>query len=135
MTQIKPEITLEIDSFENTKQESPLQSVILRIVNLLHQEKGTVPGKYDMGIAAGNYLFEIINNSLLNNLSNQVTTQISLYLPDVPLGSVNVSQGTGVDKKAIFILVTFSEAIENVKRVNFKIEGNGSSIPDITALI
>jgi hypothetical protein len=93
MAIIKKEPQFNLNWFNESDTKIGLQALAYRILNLIFQEKGTITNCYDMGIGIETYLFEFLTNDLISELNMLITTQISNYLPDVDLISVDVSEG------------------------------------------
>ncbi len=135
MAGIKPEITMGIDSFGKTKKATELESLILRIRNLLLQEEGTVPGKFAMGVGLGQYLFEMLDPDLIDFLSSRISQQLTDWLPDAPAILANIVQGENENKKALFIYIDLEGEIEGKDRIIFKGSTNKDGSINIDAFV
>lgn len=135
MPEIKPEVTMEINSFDKSKKATELESIVLRIRNLLLQEEGTIPGRFEIGVGLGKYLFEMLNEDLIGYLSSKITTQLADYLPDAPVTFGQIVQGENENKKAIFVYINLDGEIDGKSQIIFKGSANKDGSINIEAFV
>ena len=85
----------ELDfSLNGFNKQSVLRGVYAyaRLIDrLLRKRKGTNPSDPDMGVDLDSYRFSDINLMVAGSLRNVILTQISTYIPNLPIQDINVS--------------------------------------------
>ena len=106
----------ELDfSLNGFNKQSVLRGVYAyaRLIDrLLRKRKGTNPSDPDMGIDLDSYRCSDINLMVAGSLRNVILTQISTYIPNLPIQDINVS--TMKYKNDYILYITISIIQENI---------------------
>lgn len=87
----KTEIVLGLNAFNKPAEVSGIEAWTKLICNLLFMEKGSYPTDPDMGCEIHKYRFHFIED-VIDELTERINSQVTTYLPDIPLAGVNVSK-------------------------------------------
>lgn len=96
------ELYLDENNFGQPYELNNLEGLAQTIQNIIIIEKGTYPNTPNFGVGISNYLFELLDNITLSELTNSINNQISTYI---------VSESVSVD-------VYIDHLSENNKNIN-----------------
>ena len=129
MADVKPEIDMNINSFNDTQMLGNLDALGARLQNLILQENGTISTNYTMGCSIARYIYEPMHSNLWSEIQNLISTQIKKYLPDIELGDVSITVGDEYNGKVLNVLITMKNVIDGSNQLNMKVfEGATGSI-------
>ena len=97
----KKETSLEINSFDKPTELSGVAAWSQLMLNLIFLKPGTYPSLPEMGVGIEEYQYDFLDDAI-DILSTRISEQQKIYLPDVPLGAVQVSK---VEKNGQPILI------------------------------
>lgn len=86
----KEEFYLEINDFQKIDTISGLYAVARLVQTLCILEPGTYPNHPDMGIGIKNFKFEYADAPTISSIQRRINEQISKYLSDANITSVDV---------------------------------------------
>lgn len=109
----KAELKLEINAFDNPTRLNDLKAWSQLLLNLLFLRPGTYPSQPEMGIDIKNYQYDFIDEAI-NEISGKIITQQQLYLPDVPLVSVDVFQKPYKTEQLLIIRFVFNKDMQTM---------------------
>jgi hypothetical protein len=120
---IGSELAFGFNVFNTTEIESKLVSMVRRIINLLLLEQGTLYDIREAGIGIQNYIFELATADTINELYGRIKQQIEVFLPDVPIKSIELEGDTvnADKKKKLYIKFELSKPIEGKTSVIFEV--------------
>ena len=90
MSALDSEHTLASDKFARPMVANGLFGLAVKVQALLIREKGSMPNDPDMGVDVGSWRFEDNSPRSLDELRREAESQIEDYIPDIPLGAVDV---------------------------------------------
>lgn len=76
----RKEPLLDIDEYTKPAHREELNSLAQIIQNLIVIEKGTYPNDPDFGVGIGNYIFELMDNETISEISGEIEAQITKYI-------------------------------------------------------
>lgn len=100
----KKELGLSINTFNKPTEYIGTTAWSQLIMNLLFLRPGTYPSIPNMGIGIQDYEFEFLDVTI-EKLNTAINSQIQLYLPDIPLESVNVSSFVHEGRTILYIAI------------------------------
>lgn len=92
------------------------------IQNLIIMKKGTYPNTPSLGVGIEDYLFEILDNETISDITNNINTQISQFIVS---NSVNIDvkviqlNNSNANLNSLKIDVTLTETNDNSKNQSF----------------
>jgi len=92
--ELKKEYFFELDDFNQTKNVEGLETVANLIKNLLFLEKNTYPDSPNMGIGIQNFQFELLNDSTIEKIRQEIMEQVDTYLDSVFIKTLLVKKIT-----------------------------------------
>ena len=78
------------------------------ILNLIFLRPGTYPSIPNMGVGLQDYEYEYIDD-VKDNIRNKIEEQVNLFLPDVPLASVEVTSVEYEGKTILLIVISLED--------------------------
>ena len=78
------------------------------ILNLIFLRPGTYPSMPTMGVGIQDYEYEYIDD-VKDNIRNKIEEQVNLFLPDVPLASVEVTSVEYEGKTILLIVISLED--------------------------
>lgn len=102
----KKELILGLNSFDKAAEASGKEAWILLIIYLFFINKGSYPSNPNIGIGIRQYDYEFMDTAL-DVLPSEIMEQVRLFLPDIPLESVNVTSDMVAGKKILVIILEF----------------------------
>lgn len=87
---LKKELSLEINSFDKPKELDHVNAWSQLLLNLIFLKPGTYPSIPNMGVGIEDYQYDFLEEAVAE-LSAKIVEQQKMYLPDVPLKGVNVT--------------------------------------------
>lgn len=124
--EFKPEITLDVTEFRKNRILESKEAIAKCVQNLLFFRKGNFPNQPELGIGIEDYMFELGDQTLLNELENTINQQISQFIDreevniDVTLKLVKNSSSKGKNNNLIIYVNIYSD----------KDEGNNNKIDE-----
>ena len=109
---LKPNLILDINEFNKNASYDDIYSLVSMVQTLIIMEKGTYPNHPDMGIGIRNYKFEFMDSITLNELRDNIVTQINKYLPNTLISNINVKTiKNELENKnnTVIVLIEFSQ--------------------------
>lgn len=109
---LKPNLILDINEFNKNASYDDIYSLVSMVQTLIIMEKGTYPNHPDMGIGIRNYKFEFMDSITLNELRDNIVTQINKYLPNTLISNINVKTiRNELENKnnTVIVLIEFSQ--------------------------
>lgn len=104
----KTELLLSINAFDQPAEASGAKAWGNLVTNLLFMSPGTIPSDPEMGCDVGQYEFSFIED-VREELEQIIQDQISTYLPDVPIESVEIKNGYDQgEPNVLYITLTFN---------------------------
>lgn len=104
----KKEMLLSINSFDQPAEASGAKAWGNLITNLLFMVPGTIPSDPAMGCDIGQYEFGFIDDEM-DEIRENIENQISMYLPDIPLESITLTNGADYgESNILYITMVFS---------------------------
>lgn len=104
----KTELLLGINVFDQPAEASGAKAWGNLITNLLFMSPGSIPSDPEMGCDIGKYEFGFIDD-VVEDIEEKIQNQVSTYLPDVPLESIEISNGSeSGDPNILYIKIIFS---------------------------
>lgn len=120
-TEAKNEYTMSFDNFGNTEAASTLNSMVMRLMNLLYAEKGSCRDIADLGVDICSYQFEFMNDELIHTLQNSIQQQVKLYLPDMPVVDIVLVPSPNKTEKYLDIVISFYKKVDGVSKLRVAI--------------
>ncbi len=102
----KKELILGLNSFDKAAEASGKEAWIRLIIYLFFINKGSYPSNPNIGIGIRQYDYEFMDTAL-DVLPSEIMEQVRLFLPDIPLESVNVTSDMVAGKKILVIILEF----------------------------
>ena len=99
----KIELLLEVNSFNKPAEVQGKNDWTRLIKNLLFLEPGTYPSVPEMGLNIQGYDYEYMDETV-SSLPEKIRSQVSTYLPDIPLQDVS-AQSVDVDGRKVLLVV------------------------------
>lgn len=99
----KKELGLSTNVFNKATEYQGKTAWFQLILNLIFLRPGTYPSIPNMGVGLQDYEYEYIDD-VKDNIRNKIEEQVNLFLPDVPLASVEVTS-VEYEGKAILLIV------------------------------
>ena len=99
----KIELLLEVNSFNKPAEVQGKNAWTRLIKNLLFLEPGTYPSVPEMGLNIQGYDYEYMDETV-SSLPEKIRSQVSTYLPDIPLQDVS-AQSVDVDGRKVLLVV------------------------------
>ena len=84
------ELYLDENNFGQPYELNNLEGLAQTIQNIIIIEKGTYPNTPNFGVGISNYLFELLDNITLSELTNSINNQISTYINSIKV-SIHLS--------------------------------------------
>lgn len=105
----KKELGIGLDAFQQPIMLSGINAWVQEITNLLFMRKGSFPSCPDMGVDLGSYQYEFTNN-VKKRLRDEIDAQRRIYLPDIPISSLDCQERDvpGQANPIILIIITFT---------------------------
>lgn len=104
----KTELLLSINAFEQPAEASGATAWGNLVANLLFMTPGTIPSDPEMGCDIAQYEFSFIDE-VQEELEEKIQNQISTYLPDIPIESVEIKNGYDQgEPNVLYITLTFT---------------------------
>lgn len=99
----KKELGLSTNVFNKATEYQGKTAWFQLILNLIFLRPGTYPSIPNMGVGLQDYEYEYIDD-VKDNIRNKIEEQVNLFLPDVPLASVEVTS-VEYERKTILLIV------------------------------
>lgn len=104
----KKEMLLSINAFDQPAEATGAKAWGNLITNLLFMVPGTIPSDPEMGCDIAKYEFAFIDDAK-EELEEIIQEQISTYLPDIPLESLDIkNEPESQNPNILYITLTFS---------------------------
>lgn len=103
------EYTLSIDDFNKPEKLQKVDAICLMIMRLILLSPGSIQSHPEMGVGLITK-YRFMYDTELSNLKNEITKQISKYLPDLNLVGVELTLNPK-DIKELIIEITISSTI------------------------
>ena len=104
----KKELGLSTNVFNKATEYQGKTAWFQLILNLIFLRPGTYPSIPNMGVGLQDYDYEYIDD-VKDNIRNKIEEQVSLFLPDVPLASVEVSSVDYEGKTILLIVISLDD--------------------------
>lgn len=104
----KKELGLSTNVFNKATEYQGKTAWFQLILNLIFLRPGTYPSIPNMGVGIQDYDYEYIDD-VKDNIRNKIEEQISLFLPDVPLASVEVTSVEYEGKTILLIVISLDD--------------------------
>ncbi|QQM14709.1 baseplate protein [Staphylococcus phage MarsHill] len=110
------------------------------IQNLIIMKKGTYPNTPNLGVGIEDYLFEILDNETISDITSNINNQINQYIVS---SSVNIDvkviqlKNSNANLNSLKIDVTLSDTIDisNIQRFSYVFAANMLTRKMITKLV
>lgn len=104
----KSELVLGINVFDQPAETSGAKAWGNLITNLLFMSPGSIPSDPEMGCDIGQYEFGFIDD-VVEDIEENIQNQVNTYLPDIPLESIEISNGAEAgDPNILYVKIVFS---------------------------
>lgn len=104
----KKELGLSTNVFNKATEYQGKTAWFQLILNLIFLRPGTYPSIPNMGVGIQDYDYEYIDD-VKDNIRNKIEEQVSLFLPDVPLASVEVTSVEYEGKTILLIVISLDD--------------------------
>lgn len=104
----KKELGLSTNVFNKATEYQGKTAWFQLILNLIFLRPGTYPSIPNMGVGIQDYDYEYIDD-VKDNIRNKIEEQVSLFLPDVPLASVEVTSVEYEGKSILLIVISLDD--------------------------
>lgn len=104
----KKELGLSTNVFNKQTEYQGKNAWFQLILNLIFLRPGTYPSIPNMGVGIQDYEYEYIDD-VKDNIRNKIEEQIKLFLPDVPLASVDVNSVNYEGKTILLIVISLND--------------------------
>lgn len=105
------DFTFDIDSDGKCTEITGTNAIIAAVTNIILAKPGNFPLTPGLGLDVGKYMFEPFDDYVLSKIKTDIMRQVSAYVPDSDLVSVDVSKVTGSDgKDSLGITVSATKA-------------------------
>nr|DAQ91424.1 MAG TPA: Baseplate wedge protein [Caudoviricetes sp.] len=104
----KKELGLSTNVFNKATEYQGKTAWFQLILNLIFLRPGTYPSIPNMGVGIQDYEYEYIDD-VKDNIRNKIEEQVSLFLPDVPLASVEVTSVEYEGKTILLIVISLDD--------------------------
>lgn len=104
----KKELGLSTNVFNKATEYQGKTAWFQLILNLIFLRPGTYPSIPNMGVGLQDYEYEYIDD-VKDNIRNKIEEQVKLFLPDVPLTSVEVTSIDYEGKTILLIVISLDD--------------------------
>ena len=104
----KKELGLSTNVFNKATEYQGKTAWFQLILNLIFLRPGTYPSIPNMGVGLQDYEYEYIVD-VKDNIRNKIEEQVNLFLPDVPLASVEVTSVEYEGKTILLIVISLED--------------------------
>lgn len=104
----KKELGLSTNVFNKQTEYQGKTAWFQLILNLIFLRPGTYPSIPNMGVGIQDYEYEYIDD-VKDNIRTKIEEQINLFLPDVPLASVDVNSVNYEGKTILLIIISLND--------------------------
>ena len=104
----KKELGLSTNVFNKATEYQGKTAWFQLILNLIFLRPGTYPSIPNMGVGLQDYEYEYIDD-VKDNIRNKIEEQVNLFLPDVPLASVEVTSVEYEGKTILLIVISLED--------------------------
>ena len=104
----KEELGLSTNVFNKATEYQGKTAWFQLILNLIFLRPGTYPSIPNMGVGLQDYEYEYIDD-VKDNIRNKIEEQVNLFLPDVPLASVEVTSVEYEGKTILLIVISLED--------------------------
>lgn len=104
----KKELGLSTNVFNKATEYQGKTAWFQLILNLIFLRPGTYPSIPNMGVGLQDYEYEYIDD-VKDNIRNKIEEQVKLFLPDVPLTSVEVTSVDYEGKTILLIVISLDD--------------------------
>ena len=104
----KKELGLSTNVFNKATEYQGKTAWFQLILNLIFLRPGTYPSIPNMGVGLQDYEYEYIDD-VKDNIRNKIEEQVNLFLPDVPLASVEVTSVEYEGKTILVIVISLED--------------------------
>ena len=104
----KKELGLSTNVFNKATEYQGKTAWFQLILNLIFLRPGTYPSIPNMGVGLQDYEYEYIDD-VKDNIRNKIEEQVNLFLPDVPLTSVEVTSVEYEGKTILLIVISLED--------------------------
>ena len=104
----KKELGLNTNVFNKSTEYQGKTAWFQLILNLIFLRPGTYPSIPNMGVGLQDYEYEYIDD-VKDNIRNKIEEQVNLFLPDVPLASVEVTSVEYEGKTILLIVISLED--------------------------
>nr|DAJ90339.1 MAG TPA: Baseplate wedge protein [Caudoviricetes sp.] len=104
----KKELGLSTNVFNKATEYQGKTAWFQLILNLIFLRPGTYPSIPNMGVGLQDYEYEYIDD-VKDNIRNKIEEQVKLFLPDVPLASVEVTSVDYEGKTILLIVISLDD--------------------------
>ena len=104
----KKELGLSTNVFNKATEYQGKTAWFQLILNLIFLRPGTYPSIPNMGVGLQDYEYEYIDD-VKDNIRNKIEEQVNLFLPDVPLVSVEVTSVEYKGKTILLIVISLED--------------------------
>ena len=104
----KKELGLSTNIFNKATEYQGKTAWFQLILNLIFLRPGTYPSIPNMGVGLQDYEYEYIDD-VKDNIRNKIEEQVNLFLPDVPLASVEVTSVEYEGKTILLIVISLED--------------------------
>ena len=127
-TEAKTEFVMNFDNFGNTEAASTLNSMVMRLMNLLYAEKGSCRDIASLGVDICSYQFEFLDDELIHTLQNDMQQQVKLYLPDMPVVDIVLTPSPDKTEKYLDIVISFYKKIDGVSKLRVAVSNKQGKV-------
>lgn len=100
------ELDFSFDAFKKQKVIRGVYAYARLIDRLIRKRKGSSPSEPNMGIDLDSYRFQDIDLLVGGSLKNEITKQLTTYIPNLPLRDVEISTLTLKNSSIIYISIS-----------------------------
>ena len=104
----KKELGLSTNVFNKATEYQGKTAWFQLILNLIFLRPGTYPSMPTMGVGIQDYEYEYLDD-VKDNIRNKIEEQVNLFLPDVPLASVEVTSVEYEGKTILLIVISLED--------------------------
>ena len=104
----KKELGLSTNVFNKATEYQGKTAWFQLILNLIFLRPGTYPSIPNMGVGLQDYEYEYIDD-VKDNIRNNIEEQVNLFLPDLPLTSVEVTSVEYEGKTILLIVISLED--------------------------
>lgn len=104
----KKELGLSTNVFNKATEYQGKTAWFQLILNLIFLRPGTYPSIPNMGVGLQDYEYEYIDD-VKDSIRNKIEEQVNLFLPDVPLASVEVTSVEYEGKTILLIVISLED--------------------------